>query len=340
MNTPIRFAFAGFRHGHIFDLHQRAAAHPSVIIVAAAEDDPTAREAATGHGVKITHASVEALLEEGDFDVLAVGDYFGRRGSLAVAALAQGKHVISDKPVCTSLIEWEEMVRLTGEKNLRVGCMLDLRACPAFATMRQIIREGTIGEVQTVQTESQHPLMAQVRPAWYFEKGKHGGTINDIGIHAFDLVPWLTGLEITRLVGARVWNGKAAWAPHFKDCGQFLLELENGAGLAGDVSYLAPDGTGYQRPQYWRISVYGTKGFVEGSSASKELVLATDEDSALRQVPVQESVAGQYLEDFLADLRGQVAPGALHTAAILKASRVALRVQQAADQAGPYPLIH
>jgi len=29
------------------------------------------------------------------------------------------------------------------------------------------------------------------RPAWYFEPGMHGGTLNDIAIHALDFIPWV-----------------------------------------------------------------------------------------------------------------------------------------------------
>ena len=46
---------------------------------------------------------------------------------------------------------------------------------------------------------------------WYFEDDKHGGTINDIGIHGIDLIPYLTGLSFKRTV-ARGRNLRAARA--------------------------------------------------------------------------------------------------------------------------------
>jgi len=36
--------------------------------------------------------------------------------------------------------------------------------------------------------------------------GQPRGTINDIAIHAIDLIPWVTGLRFTRVVAAREWQ--------------------------------------------------------------------------------------------------------------------------------------
>ncbi len=68
------------------------------------------------------------------------------------------------------------------------------------------------------------------------EEGKHGGTINDIAVHALDLIPWITGHKFKRIVAARCWNALAKRCPHFKDAAQLMLEMDNGAGVMGDVS--------------------------------------------------------------------------------------------------------
>ncbi|MCP4516547.1 MAG: EamA family transporter, partial [Delftia sp.] len=50
------------------------------------------------------------------------------------------------------------------------------------------IAADRIGAVQTMSMSGQHPLRLGERPAWYFEPGRHGGTITDIGVHAVDLI--------------------------------------------------------------------------------------------------------------------------------------------------------
>ena len=52
---------------------------------------------------------------------------------------------------------------------------------------------------------------------WYFEEGKHGGTINDIAIHGIDLLRFITGKEFTKVNFAKTWNAFADKEPEFKE---------------------------------------------------------------------------------------------------------------------------
>lgn len=323
-----RFAFAGFRHGHILDLLTGVEERSDAEVVACCEEDAGARESIAAAGrVKITHTDFAAMLREVDAEVIAIGDYYSKRGALAIAALEAGKHVLSDKPLCTTLAEQGTIERLAKESGRSVFLQLDSRTCGAWITLREIIRAGEIGEVVTMRIDGQHPLLPGTRPGWYFEEGRHGGTINDIAIHAFDFVPWMTGLGWRRIVAARSWNAKAREFPHFKDCGQFLAELENGAGVMVDVSYLAPDKLGYTLPHYWRLTVHGTRGMAETHLMAKEVTIITDTDAAPQQRPVSVPATRQYLADFLNEIRGKVELCELRTADCLRASRLALEAE-------------
>ncbi|MEI9897337.1 MAG: Gfo/Idh/MocA family oxidoreductase [Chthoniobacter sp.] len=189
-----RFAFAGFRHGHIIDLLTGVEEREDTEVAACCEEDAATRETLAAQGrVQITHPDFAAMLRDVECDVVAIGDYYAKRGELAIAALRAGRHVLSDKPLCTSLAEQEEIERLAAQGGLLVGLQLDSRDYAAWRKLREIILSGEIGEVASVHIDGQHPLLPGSRPGWYFEEGKHGGTINDIGIHAFDFVPWMTG---------------------------------------------------------------------------------------------------------------------------------------------------
>jgi predicted dehydrogenase len=331
--NKLRLAFFGFRHGHVMGLYRSALNHPRVDVVAAVEEDPQAAAALKGAGaVDLTHARYEDVYAGVDFDAAAVGDYFSRRGSLAIAALGRGKHVIADKPVCTALAELEQIAALATPKKLALGCLLDLRDHGPLRTMRGLIREGAIGTVRTVTITAQHPLLPGKRPGWYFEPGKHGGTINDIGIHAIDLVPWLTGRTIVECTAARAWNARAGQFPHFQDAAQMMLKLDNGGGVLSDLSYLAPDALGYAAPQYWRVTVHGDGGLLETDYNAKTVQLARSADAAVQHVPAEAGDPTGCLDAFLDEIDGQPRPDALTTAAVLDASRRALLVQQAADE--------
>lgn len=324
-----RIAFAGFRHPHIFSLWDGAKAHSDCEIVAACETDAASRASLSDGGkVAVTHEDFRQMLAETDATIVAIGDVYAKRGALAIAALESGRHVISDKPICTSLAELQEIERLAREKGLAVGCQLDLVEVPVIRRLREVIREGALGRVCTITIGAQHPLRQGTRAGWYFEPGQHGGTINDIGIHVFDLAPWLTGAAWETLLTAREWNAKAVSTPHFKDCAQFHGLLRDHISCFADVSYLGPDKLGYELPFYWRITVHGTKGLAEASCTLPTLTVVTDEDTAPQQLPGLLDESGGYLQNFLDEIAGSPATDGITTQRVISVSRWALEAQR------------
>jgi predicted dehydrogenase len=327
----MKLAIAGFRHGHIFSLIEEAR-RLGIEIVAAVEEDTATRESLAGHEkVTITHSSFEKMLHEVPFDILGIGDYYARRGSLAVQGLQAGKHIIADKPLCTSIADCDLIASLAAEKKRSVSCMFGMRSSPTLQAMKKAIADGAIGTVRTLCITGQHPLMLGTRPAWYFEEGKHGGTINDIGIHAVDLIPWLTGLQIKEICAARSWNAKAVQTPWFKDCAQVMLKLDNDAGVIADFSYLSPDQCGYAVRQYWRITVHGDKGVLEHQNGDSNLMFANSESTAPETIPCStEAQPDTFLEQLIREIEGKTIPGQLTTDYVLKTSRKTLEIQQEA----------
>lgn len=326
----MRLAFIGFRHAHIMGLYAAARRHPDVQVVAACEEHaPVAARLRSEGNVEITHDCYTRMLDEVPCDAVAVGDCYGRRGAIIIEALARGLHVISDKPICTRREELSAIAALSQQKRLCVGCLLDMRGSGAMRTVRRLISEGAIGPVHAVNFTAQHPLLYGTRPMWYFEPGVHGGTINDIGIHAFDIIPHVTGRRIAAVVAARVWNARLAEHPHFQDGAQMMLRLDNGGGVLGDMSYLAPDGCGYVLPQYWRMTFWGSGGMIEYRGDNAPVLLAQHADKQPRQVSPEQTVPDAPLRAFLSEVSGgQASPS---TADVLRASRLALETQHAAE---------
>lgn len=326
-----RFAFVGFQHPHVWDLVTRAFNHPEVEVVACCEEDAATRaQLADGKRVKITHDDYHAMLAGVPCDVVVVGDWFAKRGRLVIDALQAGKHVLADKPMCTTLAEYDEIVRLAGEKKLTIGLMLDMRDGGVFRKVRDLVRSGEIGEIRAVSLGGQHPLLPGVRAQWYHEEGKQGGTINDIGVHGLDIIPWITGLEFARVNAARVWAAGVPAGSHFKEAGQAMLELSNGAGVLLDVSYFAPNSFGYAFPLYWHLTLWGSGGVLEAGMKLNEIKLYREGETAVESVPVGDPDPGGYLSAFLDEMHGRPGNG-LTSAEGFRASYVTLKAQEAAD---------
>jgi predicted dehydrogenase len=106
----LKLAFLGFRHGHVMGIYSAARTHPQVKIVAAAEDHPETAATLKREGkVELTHSDWREVIERVPCDAIVVGDYFARRGEIIIAALKAGKHVLSDKPICTRLDQLDEI---------------------------------------------------------------------------------------------------------------------------------------------------------------------------------------------------------------------------------------
>lgn len=257
----LKVTVVGFRHGHIVSLVQQAQALDYVRIVAAVEEDP--REEARAYvrqaGLELTHETFDQVLEEVDFDALLTADYFARRGTHLLKALRAGKHVHSDKPLCTRWEELQEIVHLAREKDLFVTAALTLRYSPPFPTVRRLIQEGALGEFCHGYSFGVHELAYRAgRPDWFFEPGKQQGTLNDLLVHGIDLIRWCSGRELTRVIAATVGNLNCPEVPWFQDSAQAFFELDNGGKFFGDSSYLAPAGC----PSPWMFHFWGTAGYL------------------------------------------------------------------------------
>lgn len=328
----IKFAFVGFRHPHIFDMFRRCQQHEGIEVVACCEEDAaTASELAEAGEVDVTHADYRSMLGDVDCDVVAVGDCYGRRAEIVVAALEAGKHVISDKPICISLNELDQIESAAAAGNRVVGCMLDMRDLPVYLGLRQLIRDGEIGDVHAIAFEGQHPLLYGQRPMWYFEPGMHGGVLNDIAVHAVDFIPWATGRSIESVIAARGWNATVKQHPDFQQCGQAMFQLDNGAGVICDVSYLTPDSIAYKMPIYWRFTLWGSQGVLEAAVNSEHITAYLNGETEPKMKSLPAARPGAYLESFLSELRGDRENVDLSSKDVLTAARWALELQRAAD---------
>lgn len=104
----MNIAFAGLRHGHIFTIYQMAQENDLYRVVGAYEADEQARRDAAKQGIECNYASFAQLLADPQVQVVALGGCYGDRGAMAIQALNAGKHVIADKPLCTSLSDLAE----------------------------------------------------------------------------------------------------------------------------------------------------------------------------------------------------------------------------------------
>lgn len=325
----MKVAFAGLRHGHIYMLYDMVKNHKDFEILGAFEDDAAARQSATAAGVECNYATYDELLADQNVEAVALGGCFAHRGPMAIKALQAGKHVIVDKPLCTSLEQLDQIDALSKQTGKAVSCMFTMRYEKKINALKKLVESGALGEINNVYFGGQHPLMYGRRPDWYFEKDKYGGLINDIAIHGIDILAYALGLKISEVCSAREWNKFAQNEPDFKDSAQFMLKTENNGGVLADVSYAVPDGVEFALPYYWQFFVWGTKGTISLAFNEEKsyYFVAGDKTPHLLE---EDDFTTDYLTDFINLVQGKK-DVILSVDEVIYSTRKTLEIQQQAQ---------
>ncbi len=119
-------------------------------------------------------------------------------------ALEAGKHVLSEKPLAMNLPEAEELVNLAEKKGAFTGIDFCYRYYPVVQEMAVRVRRGEAGAVRMVTgSYFQDWLSREIDWSWRLLKAESGESniTADLGSHWFDLVQFVTGLEVKEVMG-------------------------------------------------------------------------------------------------------------------------------------------
>jgi predicted dehydrogenase len=130
------------------------------------------------------------VVADPDIDVVDITPHPADRVPIIEAALAAGKHVLSQKPFVLDLAEGRRLVDLARAQGVRLAVNQNGRWAPHLAWMRQAVRAGLIGEVVGVHVSIHwnHNWIAGTP----FERIEDL-VLYDFGIHWFDFVQSLVG---------------------------------------------------------------------------------------------------------------------------------------------------
>ncbi len=124
--------------------------------------------------------------------------------SVARAAIAAGKHVSCEKPIAGTLKDAREMAAAARKAKIKTFVWYNYRRCPAVALAHQLVRRGKVGKIRHVRAVYLQSWADESVPlAWRFDKRLAGsGSHGDLNAHIIDMTRFVTGEEITEIVGA------------------------------------------------------------------------------------------------------------------------------------------
>jgi predicted dehydrogenase len=197
------------------------------VVAVAARDRSRAEAFAAQHGVERVVDSYADLLADPEVEVVYNPLANGLHGPWNLAALAAGKHVLSEKPSASNAEEAAEVREAAAKAGTAFMEGFHYLFHPLTRRLHELLASGELGELQRVETMVAIPAPAESDPRWSLPLA--GGAVMDLGCYSLHaarmLAPWAGGAP--RLVSAR--GGERAGAPGVDEWLDADLEFPNGA---------------------------------------------------------------------------------------------------------------
>src|SRR2546425_5762647 len=154
-----------------------------------------ARAAGEQFEVSAVFSDHEQLVIQRDIDVVAVTVKVPRHRELVSAALAAGKAVYCEWPLGCDLDDARAMAALAAEKGIRTVVGLQARQAPAIEFVRQLLRDGYVGEVlSTTMVGLSVPGDVVGQPNAYMLDKANGANLLTIPVgHSLDILNYVLG---------------------------------------------------------------------------------------------------------------------------------------------------
>lgn len=153
------------------------------------------------------HAATDwrEVLKSPDVHLIDVGTPNDVHAEQSIAALEAGKHVACEKPLAGTLADARAMRDAARKaKKSRTFVWFNYRRCPAVALAHRLVREGRLGRIYHVRAAYLQEWGGPDTPlVWRFQGDVAGsGAHGDLNAHIIDMARFITGEEVTEVVGA------------------------------------------------------------------------------------------------------------------------------------------
>ena len=246
-----------FGCGWIQDFHARGVlAHGDELVAVANHREESARVFADRYAIPDVTTDWEVLAADPAVDAGIVATPNALHAPQTIALLRNGKHVMVEKPMATSVAGCDEMVRASAEG----GAFLMVAHCWRFRdeviAMRDRVASGDLGEI--VKTKG-YGVHAGWGPSGWFTDRKlaGGGAVVDMGVHAIDTARFLLGEPEPERVCAVIGTRYAEDRYDVDDDGVLLITWSNGTNSVVESGWWQPHLGGLEAD----TEIFGTSGY-------------------------------------------------------------------------------
>jgi scyllo-inositol 2-dehydrogenase (NADP+) len=266
----VRYAIVGLgRAGwgiHVHQLRGRADSR----IVAVVDPMRERRDEAAAEFQCAAYASLGMMLKQNgdDIDVVVIATPSADHARDTRKALRAGKHVVVEKPMATSLLEADAMIRTADEADRKLFIHQNYRFYPEFLHLKEVIDSGLIGRLFHVRN---YIAAFARRNDWQTLAKNGGGQLNNTGVHFLDQILQLLPGTVTRACGDLQ---QIASAGDVEDHVKAFLKTD--AGATADLEISFAQNVAMPLPKWILCGTHGTLT----NDGAKSIVRWFDADAA------------------------------------------------------------
>lgn len=200
-----------------------------------------------------TFSDATEMLDSGLLDLVVISTPPNTHYQWAKESLSRGIHVVLEKPMALTADRCDELIGLASNKSLLLVVYQNRRFDDDFVTMRQIIRDGDIGDVFHYDSF----VGGYSRPCdyWHSNAEVSGGAIFDWGSHFLDQILDIIPDEVAHVSGM---NHKRVWT-HATNADHAHVTVTFTSGK--QATFVHSDLAAARKPKFY---VLGTKGAIIG----------------------------------------------------------------------------
>ncbi|WP_299079424.1 Gfo/Idh/MocA family oxidoreductase [uncultured Paraglaciecola sp.] len=149
-----------------------------------------ATDFAKRYAIEKTYSDYKQMLADPNIDIIYIATPHNFHYQQAKMCLEAGKHVLVEKPCTVNAAQMQALVALSKCKKLLLQEALWSRFMPCLSQLRQVLKEGLIGQIQYIQSDIGFAFQSR-KESRLHQAELAGGSLLDLGIYSISVSQFL-----------------------------------------------------------------------------------------------------------------------------------------------------
>jgi len=241
------------------------------------------------------YQNMDAIRDNKEIDAVYIALPNSMHAEYAIRSAKAGKHVLCEKPMCTSIEDARSMIETCKAASRKLMIAYRCQYDPEHIKAIEMIRSGQIGQVQAIESA----FGFNIGPDWRLDrKLAGGGPLMDVGIYCLNACRYLTGEEPHEIKANSSVIDKDGRFSTVEENVSWTMKFPSGIVAACNTTY------GGNMVGYFRV--HGAKGVIDMQNAfnydGMHLTAQIGRDQKIDEVsPVRDPMEFTHQADHFAD---------------------------------------